>query len=69
MQGVGDELDECASEAEVEESQVLGYRPGKSQDSEARGTEVESSNRYDEERERERDSESQKIQECVVGDA
>ena len=69
MQGIGDELDECASEAEVEQSQVLSYRPGKSQDSEARRTEVDRRDRHDEEREREWDSQSQEVEERVVGDA
>jgi hypothetical protein len=69
MQGVSNELYERASEAEVEESQILGYRPGESQQSEARRTEVQGRDRHDEERKHEGDSESQKIEERVVGDA
>lgn len=69
MQGVGNEFYERPAEAEVEKSQVLGYRPGESQQSEARRSEVQGRDRHDEEREREGDSESQEIEERVVGDA
>jgi hypothetical protein len=69
MQGVSNEFYEGTSEAEVEKSQILGNRPGESLQSEARRTEVEGGDRHDEEREREGDSESQEIEERVVGDA
>ena len=69
MQGIGNEFYERTPEAEVEKSQILGYRPGESQQSETRWTEVQGRDRHDEEREREGDSESQEIEERVVGNA
>ena len=69
MQGVGNEFDERSSETEIEERQILCYGPRKSEEPEARGTKVQSRDRHDEERERERYRQSEKIEQRVVGDA